>query len=294
MDLKTLKTFQVVAEELNLSKAAVKLNYSQPTVSKHIQQLEHALGVDLLQRVDGQYQLTPAGYDLYNHSLVIAQEMHAINKLVDKQEGMTTLRLQGHDYFCYEYFVPAIQRMSSANPHVNYQMKGSNNQATITALLKNECDLGIVSGSVMPSVFQATQIGVEQVAMCVNDKIYREGFQAEDYIRKYPIVIDQSEHYNTNNIFPYMKLPLRIIDTSSDEVVEKAILHSNMIGIVRTGRLQEAIAEGHIYVIETIISKEPIYLLKNRAAIHNAAANAFYEVVSGLNQAGRGYTMRWT
>ena len=34
MEFRTLQTFQVVAEELNFTKAAIKLNYSQPTVTK--------------------------------------------------------------------------------------------------------------------------------------------------------------------------------------------------------------------------------------------------------------------
>ena len=43
MEFRTLQTFQVVAEELNFTKAAIKLNYSQPTVTKHIRSLEEHL-----------------------------------------------------------------------------------------------------------------------------------------------------------------------------------------------------------------------------------------------------------
>lgn len=79
--MKRLRTFQVVAEELNFSRAAIKLNYSQPTVSKHIQMLEEELNVILFDRKEGQYQLTEAGFKLYNHSLNINKELHAIAQL---------------------------------------------------------------------------------------------------------------------------------------------------------------------------------------------------------------------
>lgn len=50
MEFRTLQTFQVVAEELNFTKAAIKLNYSQPTVTKHIRSLEEHLGTILLEK----------------------------------------------------------------------------------------------------------------------------------------------------------------------------------------------------------------------------------------------------
>ena len=43
MELRHLKTFKVVAEELNLSKAANKLGYTQPTITLQIQSLEKEL-----------------------------------------------------------------------------------------------------------------------------------------------------------------------------------------------------------------------------------------------------------
>lgn len=55
MEIRTLQTFLVVAEELNLTRAAIKLNYSQPTVTKHIKSLEDELGTVLLTKHNGKY-----------------------------------------------------------------------------------------------------------------------------------------------------------------------------------------------------------------------------------------------
>jgi LysR family transcriptional repressor of citA len=61
VDLRTLRTFQVAARHLNLHQAAQALYLSQPTVSKHIQQLENELNCNLFERWGRSLRLTPAG-----------------------------------------------------------------------------------------------------------------------------------------------------------------------------------------------------------------------------------------
>lgn len=291
--MKRLQTFQVVAEELNFSRAAIKLNYSQPTVSKHIQSIEDDLNVMLLDRKDGQYQLTEAGIKLYNHSLNIKKEMNAISQLSLLGEETFQLKLQGHDYYCYKYFIPAITKMRWAYPGVDFKLDASNNQETVNKLLKNSIDIGIVSGSVLPKNFETIQIGHETVGICVGKDIYRPELIAEDYIYKYPVLVDESDFYQTVNTFPYLTQPINVIDTNSDEVVQEGVLNHHCVGVVRLGRLEKEIENGDIYVVETVVNKDPVYLVTNKENMSQAHIHAFYDILVNTANPRNKHQLNW-
>lgn len=79
MRLRQLRCFVVLAEELNFTRAARRLNMSQPPLSSQIQALEREVGAELISRTSRKVALTRAGQAL---------ELRARNMLAQYERGM--------------------------------------------------------------------------------------------------------------------------------------------------------------------------------------------------------------
>lgn len=75
MELRHLRYFQAVAEELNFSRAAQRLRVAQPALSRSVMELETRLGVELLKRTKRSVALTPAGAVLLNETSLLLQRL---------------------------------------------------------------------------------------------------------------------------------------------------------------------------------------------------------------------------
>jgi len=75
MDLRQLRYFVVLADELHFGRAATRLHMAQPPLSQAIRQLEAELGVTLLTRTTRRVELTDAGRAYLDRSRAILAEV---------------------------------------------------------------------------------------------------------------------------------------------------------------------------------------------------------------------------
>lgn len=118
-DLKLLRYFLAVAEELHFGRAAARLNMSQPPLSIHIKELENQLGTQLFIRHSRSVVLTHAGKILMEESrrlLVNANNVLARVEQIGRGEaGRIELGVVGT---AMGTDAPVMRRFLRENPNV--------------------------------------------------------------------------------------------------------------------------------------------------------------------------------
>ena len=88
IELRHLRYFLAVAEEQHFTRAAGKLNVTQPTLSQQIRELEGQLNLALFDRVGRRVKLTAAGEMLLPHARRVMRELMEAQTALDELHGL--------------------------------------------------------------------------------------------------------------------------------------------------------------------------------------------------------------
>src|SRR6476469_1190376 len=142
MELRHLRYFIAVAEELNFVRAAQKLNIVQPALSKQIHDLETELGFALFSRKKRQVQLTPAGFTfLEGARQTLAMADQAVLKAARSSRGEIGRLVVGYSSLVYCHLLPRIlQAFRKENPQVELVLLDLNTDLQIEKMLTSRLD----------------------------------------------------------------------------------------------------------------------------------------------------------
>ncbi len=143
MELRHLRYFITVAEELNFSKAALKLYRAQPSLSQQIKDLEEDVGVRLLHRTKRKVELTEEGAVFLEQArLTLAQADKAVAMARQvSQAKQQMLRIGFVPVAEMKIFPYVIPNLRVQNPELKIELLSLNNTEQMKLLKKGELDL---------------------------------------------------------------------------------------------------------------------------------------------------------
>lgn len=168
MELRQLRYFVVLAEELHFTRAAARIPLAQPALSQQIAKLERELGAALFDRVPGHVALTDAGHILLAHARsTLAAADGALAVVREHGQGERgTLRLGVFANGAAELNGPILQSFARRCPNAELSLLDLAWGDQVRALTEHRVDVAILRPPYDDERIELIELAVDpQVAM---------------------------------------------------------------------------------------------------------------------------------
>lgn len=204
IELRQLEYFLAVSKELHFTKAAEKLNISQPSLSQQIRALEHEVGMPLFDRIGKKISLTEAGRVLLSHSKTIFHEVEqarsAIQDLNGLHHGSLTI---GSLLTVVNYLLPpAILDFNKQYPNIELSVLGLRTGEIREKLLQNELDIGITFLPVQDKEIVSIPLYKSELTLVVptSHSLTERKYVSIEELQDYPLILLPKNFYLTELI----------------------------------------------------------------------------------------------
>ncbi len=273
MDLNHLKTFIVVAEEKNVTRAAERLFMTPPSVSAHIKALEDEMNIQLFVR-------KPQGMEITEHGEILRLKAEKIlnstremvnlsKKLQSSLMGVNRIGLSATSRS--QRAAILISRMQDAYPDVELNFVSSSTYKIIQALKNHSLDGGYIFGPIEDDALLGYSLGntalvvaaptawKDQIANATWKEIASLPWVASTAYCPFQVVIEK--------IFRKRKLAFQNIIRTDDETTKCELVHMGVgLSLLEKSEAEQAQTEGKLFIWESeaISSKISWVHLKNR------------------------------
>ncbi|MFZ4618391.1 MAG: LysR family transcriptional regulator [Rectinemataceae bacterium] len=145
-ELRHLRYFLAVAEELNFRRAAEMLYITQPPLTRQVQELEQELGVTLFDRLGKKIKLTSAGEFLRREARLLLDRADEIKRLVKAtEEGeQSRLRLGFIESALHSFLPGVLSDLRERKPEISFELFEMTTEEQVDALLHDRLDAGFI------------------------------------------------------------------------------------------------------------------------------------------------------
>jgi len=236
IDLRHLKAFIAVAEELHFRRAAARLHLAQPALSRTVRQLEERVGAPLLARSSRSVALTGAGAALLPEARAV---LKATERALDRARAAATgsvgrLCVTYMDFAINGALPGILARFRKHHPQVQVVLRHLWTEGQRETLLQGEVDIGFLIGPFEhPGIATHT---VRRERLCAvlpcEHRLARLRRVPVDGLRGEPFVLGSMEAWA-----PYRRIVEQVCGEAGFQpsVVQEAFNSDGIFGLVAAG-----------------------------------------------------------
>ncbi len=198
LELRHLKYFKAVAEELHFGKAAEKLFITQPALSRQIKQLEEILEVDLLKRDKRNVELTESGQYLLDEAEYVFNHLNFIKKNIQHidsgDEGELRIGFVGS---AMHTVIPGlISSVQKENPGIHTELTELPNQDQIDRIRNDELDIGFIRSMRLPEGLEKKNVYEETFSLVLpsDHRLNRTNFESVKQLENESFILFSSQY----------------------------------------------------------------------------------------------------
>jgi DNA-binding transcriptional LysR family regulator len=290
MELNTLRVFMTVANERSFSRAAEKLERTQPAVSLALQRLETELGEKLLDRSAKDVVLTDAGRTVLEYARRFQNlESELENSIAELRDHSAGRLVIGANESTGLYLLRHIQRYRRMFPKVQVQVRRSFSSRIPAEIVDGNLELGVISYQPRDDRLQSRVIFTDSLAFVVSPK--------HRFAKRSVVAIHElaDETFVAHNVLsPYREIVLRVfqehgvrlnmdIEMPTVETIRWMVEENQGVAFLPRMCVQQEIAEKRLVAVRVpeIEVERKIWLVQPARRAVSYAADAFLKQVIG-------------
>lgn len=228
--LNQLRIFLTVLEFGSITKAAAKLNLTQPAVSIQLKNLQDQFEFPLFEVIGKKVFVTDFGTEIVHSARAIFQEIDGIESKISSYKGLLSGRLRvsvvSTGKYIAPYFIADFLKLHSG---VELLMEVTNKAKVLESLQNNEVDFSLVS--VLPDNMEVDKVSLMTNKLFVvgpYDKRFKSKTFTKELFEELPLIYREQGSGTRQVMEKYIKknkLPVRMkFELTSNEAVKQALI----------------------------------------------------------------------
>ncbi len=255
MELGQLKTFRVVAETLNFTRAAERLNLTQSAVSHQIKALEQDLGEPLFLRSKRGVKLSQKGKLALEHVERILDESQALRERLSGHDGepVGQVRAAAATQAFVHLFSDLFEQFMRQHPGIELSFRTtSSTDQTVTDILNGAADVGFASMPVYSPALRVTELFEDELVLVVGQShrlAKKEHVKASEIERERLILFERGASIRRATELFFKKVhisPMLALESNDTYFIKLMVQHGLGISLLPSWAVRDEVAAGSL------------------------------------------------